>query len=119
MNKKDAARILAIIRVTYPAVKIDNPEMMALGWEMCLGKYETEVVLEAVKMHLKKNKYFPTIAEITELIPRANIMLSPEPLKIETSCIPYIYDVDTIRGMIEDAPTEECFNCKKFHKCFG
>lgn len=85
MNKKDIAKLLAILRANYPYTKIDNPEAMMCAWDMCLSEYSSVSVFNAVKLHMKTSKFFPTPADIIEKIPRADLIYSPaaQPKAIE------------------------------------
>ena len=76
MNKKDAARILAILRTAYPNTKIDNPEAMARAWEMCLVDYSAESVMKAARLHMSTSHFFPTPSEIINKIVRAELIYS-------------------------------------------
>lgn len=77
MNKKEAARILAILRQVYPNTKsIDNAEATARAWEMCLGEFSSESVMKAAMLHMKTKKFFPSIAEIRDNIVRAELVYS-------------------------------------------
>lgn len=120
MNKKEAAKLLAIVRATYPGVKIENPETMAYTWELCFGEYDADIVAQAVKLHMKRNKYFPTIAEIVKLLPRAELLCSSDQVKMIESHVEQA-DIDgeaLFRWLTEDEPTKECISCLNFSKCY-
>ena len=76
MNKKEAIRILAILRSAYPNVRIDNAEATAKAWEISLGQFSAESVMKASMLHLQTSKFFPTPADIREKIVRAEIVYS-------------------------------------------
>lgn len=85
MSNKDIARVLAILRANYPYAKFDDPEATIKAWEMCLGEYSSESVFNAVKLHMKTSKFFPTPADIIEKMQRADLIYSPaaQPKAIE------------------------------------
>ena len=74
MDKKEATKVLAILRSIYPHIKIDNPEAMAAGWEMTLGEFSADAVMKAARLHIETSKYFPAPSEIREKIVRAELI---------------------------------------------
>ena len=75
MDKKDMARILAILQTNYQK-KIDNTEATVGVWLMTLQDFSAEAVLQSARLHMAKSKYFPTPAEIRENIVRRRIVLT-------------------------------------------
>lgn len=88
MNKKETAKILAILKAAYPNVKIDNAEAMVAAWEMVLGSFSADAVLKAARLHLETNKWFPAPSEIREKIVRAEIVYSPIEKETELLLLP-------------------------------
>ena len=74
MNKKDAAKVLAVLKAAYPNYKIDNAEALAKIWEINLAEYPPEIVMSAAMIHIGRSKYFPSMPEIKECIQRALIL---------------------------------------------
>ena len=80
MNKKECAQILAIVRAVYPNTKIEDAGAMVEGWYMTLGEYPAATIMKAARLHMATSKYFPTPVEITEKIPRAELLYSDHKL---------------------------------------
>lgn len=74
MTREETLELLAFLKGCYPNAKIDAPDMMAAAWEMCFGEYEAGLVYQAALLHIKRNKFFPTPADIFENITRARIL---------------------------------------------
>ena len=74
MDKKDMAKVLAILQTNYQK-KIENTEATVGVWMMSLGEFSTEAVLNSAKLHMASSKFFPTPAEIRENIVRHKIVL--------------------------------------------
>jgi hypothetical protein len=74
MNKKEAAKILAILKANYPQAKIENAEATARVWEMNLGSYSAQAVFNAAKLHMATSEYFPNCADIIKKITRAELI---------------------------------------------
>ena len=74
MNKKDMARVLAILQTNYQK-KVENTEAVVNVWMMTLGDFSTDAVMESAKLHMSTSKFFPTPAEIRENIVRHKILL--------------------------------------------
>lgn len=106
MNKKDIARILAILRANYPYAKFDNAEATTKAWEMSLGEYPAESVFNAARLHMKTSKFFPAPADIIEKMPRADLMFAPadDPKLLEGS---QIKQIGAVHGQEQDEWTDE------------
>lgn len=76
MNKKDTAKILAILKAGYPNAKIENAEATVMAWEMILGSYSAESVMKAVRLHMETSPFFPTPADIRNKIIRAEMIFT-------------------------------------------
>ena len=81
MNREDTIKVLSMVRANYPLVKIQDPAATVSAWQMSLSEYDTETVLKAVKFHMKTSKYFPTPADITSNITRAELLYKDETVK--------------------------------------
>ena len=75
MDKKDMAKVLAILQTNYQK-KIENTEATVGVWMMSLGEFSAEAVLNSAKLHMANSKFFPTPAEIRENIVRHKIILT-------------------------------------------
>lgn len=75
MDKKDMARILAILQTNYQK-KIDNTEATVNVWLMTLKDFSADAVLKSAMLHISNSKFFPTPAEIRENIVRSRIVLT-------------------------------------------
>ena len=104
MTEKETAQILAIVRTAYPNVKIENPAGMVKVWHMILGEYSSEEIFNAAKLHISISKYFPTPADISEKIVRAEIVYGKrfiEMQKIESTSVKQISAPDDLDDFIE------------------
>lgn len=79
MTREDTIKILSLVRANYPLVKISDPAAMVSAWHMNLADYDTEKVLKAVKFHMKTSKYFPTPADLIEVMTRADLVYNEPP----------------------------------------
>ena len=74
MTPKEALKILAILRASYPSCKAykdmteDDAKSMALIWANQFMKIPYAVVAIAVNKWISSNKYAPSISEIKEKI---------------------------------------------------
>lgn len=82
MNKKEAAKILAILKANYPQAKIENAEATARVWEMILGSYPAESVFNAAKLHMATSTFFPNCADIINKMTRAELIYRPDNTKM-------------------------------------
>lgn len=74
MDKKEMAKILAILQTNYQK-KIENTEATVAVWMLTLGEFSAEAVLESAKLHMSASKFFPSPAEIRDNIVRHKIVL--------------------------------------------
>ena len=74
MTREDVIKILSLIRANYPLVKISDPASMVSAWEMNLGEYDTNLVVKAAKLHMKTSKFFPTPADLINVMARAELV---------------------------------------------
>lgn len=73
MDKKEMAKVLAILQTNYQK-KIDNVEATVAVWMMTLGEFSAEAVMNSAKLHMNHSKFFPTPSEIRENIVRHKIV---------------------------------------------
>ena len=85
MDKKETAQILAIIRSVYPNTKIEDAAAMVEGWHLVLGDYSAKTIMNAARLHMATNKYFPTPAEIAEKITRAELLYGNQEWRIQVN----------------------------------
>ena len=78
MNRAETVKLLAIISANYPNIKIQDPSATATVWEQTLGRYQSEAVLRAARLHMETSPYFPNPAELIKLIPRADLIARDE-----------------------------------------
>ena len=74
MTKKEMATILKTLLATYPNTKIKDIDVTLASWMMEFEEYPSEVIEIAVRFHMKKSSFFPSIAEVRSQIPRAEIL---------------------------------------------
>ena len=86
MNKKECLQILAIAKAAYPYFKIEDAEAMCQAWLMCLAEYDANNIVNALKIHITKSKYFPSIAEIIEEHRRALYIYGD--MSVKKTCLP-------------------------------
>lgn len=91
MTKKEALKVLAILKAAYPNSYNGMDEREAAGtvtvWAMQFSDISVEVVLLAVQKLISTNKFPPTISEVknklSELAWESYEALSPSPVKDE------------------------------------
>ena len=83
MTREEIGKLLKIAYAAYPNAKITDPEGMLNVWEMAFGDYPADKIYKAVRLHIQTNRFFPTPADITEKITRAEIVYNaPESLQM-------------------------------------
>lgn len=69
MTKKETVIMLGYTKIAYPnLLKDDDPELLLSVWYEMLCDEESALVKLAMKKHIAKNKYPPSISELLELI---------------------------------------------------
>ena len=72
MTTADAAKILSIIRWSYPnsykQITPDDAEAMCRLWADAFQDVPYPIIFHALRQHIKYCKYPPTIAEITQIL---------------------------------------------------
>lgn len=74
MTTKEIAKVLAILKATYPQFKIEDAKSTVMAWESVLGSYSADSVMKAVKLHMETSKFFPAPAEIKQKVVRAEMI---------------------------------------------
>ena len=74
MTETEIKMVLAILRQNYKNAKISDPTAEVALWFNSFKDYPAEVIRIAAEFHMKTSAFFPTIAEITNFIPRAEIL---------------------------------------------
>lgn len=124
MNRDEITDLLEMVITAYPQTKIKDPAKMVEVWEMTFGEYDAETIYKATRLHMSKSKFFPTPADIKEKITKAEILFTEAPTnRIAASTSSYIEEMLEPEAILEylfvDKPTEDCFNCKNYNKCYG
>jgi len=70
---------------------------------MSFSQYPAMVVWKAVQLHIEKNKFFPTVAEVNENIQRAQLILQ-EPIQPPTKQITAnrTYSDDELTALLDE-----------------
>lgn len=74
MNKKEATKILAMVKANYTHEKIENAEATVSAWVLNLGNYPAIDVFNAARLHMEVSTFFPTTADIKKKIERAKLI---------------------------------------------
>jgi len=108
MTREEITRLLEALIAAYPSAKIVDARGMVNAWEMAFGDECAETIYKAARLHMKTNKFFPTIADISKCIPLSGIYGQPEkrlPVSTESvsGCTVCVYedDCDKIKCLFE------------------
>lgn len=74
MNKKEATKILAILKANYTHEKIENAEATVSAWVLNLGNYSAIDVFNAARLHMETSSFFPNPADIKKKMERAKLI---------------------------------------------
>ncbi len=129
MIEEQIVDLLEQLISNYPNTKIKSVEKMIEVWQMAFGEIEAEDVYKAARLHMETSEFFPTVAEINNNIEKAKLIYSnpvgieaPQ-ARIEASTSSYTEEMlepdEIIEYLFVDKPTEKCFKCKKYNKCYG
>ena len=70
MDKKEAAKLLAIIKCAYPSqyknMQDSDAKITISLWQSHFSKIPAELVFEAVNRHIAKSSFAPAISEIND-----------------------------------------------------
>lgn len=83
MTRDEITKLLEMLVAAYPNTKVTDAKVMTDSWELALGYFSAEAVYKAARLHIDRSKFFPTPAEIKDLIVRAELVFrKPEPIGI-------------------------------------
>ena len=78
MTYPEIAKLLAILKVTYPNAQSADPTAQVRAWAMALSDIPYALAEAAIQRHVKRSKWHPTPSEIRELIADAHGVLPDE-----------------------------------------
>ena len=94
MDKKEAAKLLAIIKCAYPSqyknMQDSDAKITISLWQSHFANIPAELVYQAVNRHIAKSSYAPAISEINDELH-----------------IIHLNALETITGMFTDATASE------------
>ena len=73
MSREEITKLLALAMSAYPNTKNVDAKAMVSVWEMAFGEEPAERVYKAMRFHINTNRFFPTIADIRNVMVRAEI----------------------------------------------
>ena len=73
MTRQEIVNLLELAISAYPNTKIKDASGMVNAWELAFGDYPAEKIYKATRLHISTNRFFPTPADISNLIVRAEI----------------------------------------------
>lgn len=128
MTREETRKLLQILYNSYPNNKIKSAaeaKTMLDVWEMTFAEYSADQVYKAARLHIKTSKFFPTPADIVGKVYKAGIIYSEENTmpkietpKIEAQSKKIIYDDDFYDNLLDLEPSECCYSCSRYEKCF-
>ena len=94
MTRQEVVKLLKILTDTYPYVqnKIGDPQEMAGIWYMLFMNDDAGKVFKAARYHMNTKKFFPTPAELREVMTRADLLYSEKVPTIEEPSVPKLED---------------------------
>lgn len=73
MDKSEVKKLWALLAELYPRQKqAATPERLG-AWALALEPYGYEQIREAALAHARRNEYYPSIAELTDHLPKAEV----------------------------------------------
>lgn len=107
MSREEVIKLLGILYSAYPYIKdkVNDPQVMASAWEMCLGGYSAESVYKAARLHMETNRFFPTPADILSNIVRAELVYRDSEIdgkRLEAKCEPSTAISETEEQYLDD-----------------
>jgi len=90
MNKQDIKNLIALASGSFPSIQKTDLVQIGKTWEEMFGKYEYQLVRDALRTVLIYAKFFPSVSEIQEAI---NSLRSEQ-----TNPKPIITDCPNCRG---------------------
>lgn len=123
MTRDELRNILKMLTECYPnAKKPTYPKLNLDMWEMAFGEYEAQDVFMAVRYHINHSKFFPTIADIKDAIPKGKMVYGQVPevavKKIEAPDKSYLAEMVDYDNIIDLEPDEQCKHCPRRYSCF-
>ena len=70
MDKSEVEKLFALLAELYPRQRQPETDKRLYAWELALEPYKYEEIRAAALEHARKSQYFPSIAEITENLPK-------------------------------------------------
>lgn len=79
MTRKEMIDLLEIISAAYPYVKISDPASMVSAWLLVFGDQDAGAVYKAARLHIETSHFFPTPADINNLMVKAGSIYGSKP----------------------------------------
>ena len=76
MTRAEIVDLLELVSSAYPNAKIKDAENTVRAWELAFGEYPADQIYKATRLHMNTNRFFPTPADISNLIVRADLLYS-------------------------------------------
>lgn len=76
MNREEITKLLGLAMAAYPNTKNIDAKAMVSVWEMAFGEEPAERVYKAMRLHIDTCRFFPTIADIRDVMVRSEIVYS-------------------------------------------
>ena len=76
MSREEIVKLLELAVAAYPNTKNIDAKAMVSVWEMAFGEEPAERVYKAMRFHIETCRFFPTIADIRNVMTRAEISYS-------------------------------------------
>ena len=83
MTRKEIINLLEVISAAYPYIKISDPASMVSAWLLVFGDQDAGAVYKAARLHIETSPFFPTPADINNLMVKAEAIYGSKPVKIE------------------------------------
>ena len=74
MSRDEITKLLALAISAYPNTKNIDAKAMVTVWEMAFGEEPAERVYKAMRFHINTSRFFPTVADIRNVMVRAEIV---------------------------------------------
>ena len=79
MTRDELSKLLEMLCATYPNARIKDAAQTLDAWEMNFAEYPAETVYKATRLHMETCKFFPSPADIFDLMVKAQIKYSNTP----------------------------------------
>ena len=123
MTRAEIRDVLRMLLDCYPYMKkqVSDPKTMLDLWEITFAEYEATDIFKAVRYHINTSKFFPSIADIKEAIPRGQISYDDMPTvpQIDAPKTSYIADLSYWDNPLDLEPCEDCYKCPRLNKCYS